>query len=427
MIRIRNLLLLGALLLPMSVGVAGAQVPAAPRELGMGGAYMGVARGYEAVFLAPGNFGLADAPVWSFGFPQVALGSTLVGPEFTDLPDFLDFDDVGESRQTELLALIPNSGTAGEFSFRAPIAALSSGGLGVGIAYNAVGRHTLSRDLAELLLEGYEEGRTDYAVGNTFGERASYWDLAVGYGRNLGRLSVGATAHYIRGGTIVRSRMFEPRIFLATQDIEVDYVGVLARGGSGYGLDLGAAYIVSPNVTMSAAVSNAVSGMDWSEDLLLRDLTLDREMIDNATPRDLLNRYEATERPLEPTSAPSRAVQTAQGLYDEAEPPAVSRIGVSWRPASGTHLAADVHHKLTDGRLGDSWDQRVSVGVQQVLPIIKLRAGYAVANDGGNMLTGGLSLGPLDIGVARFQLSDLDDVRTRGWIATFGLGVAQPY
>ena len=50
-----------------------AQVPAAPRELGMGGAYLGVARGFESIFLAPTNLALSDAPRWSFGFPQVAM------------------------------------------------------------------------------------------------------------------------------------------------------------------------------------------------------------------------------------------------------------------------------------------------------------------------------------------------------------------
>src|SRR5690606_5212016 len=43
-----------ALLVLVATGVA-AQVPSAPRELGMAGAYVGVARGYEAVFMAPGN------------------------------------------------------------------------------------------------------------------------------------------------------------------------------------------------------------------------------------------------------------------------------------------------------------------------------------------------------------------------------------
>jgi hypothetical protein len=402
---------------------AAAQMPAAPRELGMGGAYMGVARGYEAIFLAPGNLGLFDAPPWSLGFPQAAVGGSIEGPEVTDLLDYIDFDDVDESRQTELLALIPAEGTSGEFALRAPLVAFSRGGFGLGVSYSSIGRHTLSRDLAELLLDGYEDGRTDYSVGNTFGERANFWDFAVGYGRNLAVVSIGATAHYLRGRNIVRSRLFEPRIDLEAQDVEVSYIGVIARGGSGYSLDVGASLAPYPGVTVSGAVSNITSKMTWSEDLAVRSLILDRNLIDNASPKDLLNRYEASEVPLDPEAVSLEVFETANGLYDEAFLPAVGRIGVAWSPAERTHLAADLHTKLTEGRLADSWDRRISVGVQQALWILTFRAGYAAANDGGSLLGGGFSLGPLDLGVARYQQSAEEGGQIHGWIATLGLGM----
>ncbi|MEX2583340.1 MAG: hypothetical protein WD766_08695 [Gemmatimonadota bacterium] len=417
-----------AALVALTAGSAVAQVPSTPKEMGMGGAYMGVARGYEAVFLAPGNLGLADGPRWSIAFPQVAVGGTLVGPEFTDIPDLIDFTDIPETRQDELLGLVPPEGTAGQFSLRAPLLAITNGGLAIGAGYAAVGQHTLSRDLAELLLNGYEDGRTDYSVGDTFGERASYWDFTLGYGREvLPGLSVGATGHYLRGRTIVRSRLFEPRVLLEEQDVEVDYVGVLSRGGTGYALDVGAAYLPHPDVTLSFALSNAIAQMTWSEELYSRSLTINSDLLDNLSPVDLVNRYEASEQRLDPSSTSLRVIGAAQGLYENAVPPAVSRFGVAWKPFFRTHVAADFHKKVTDGRLGDAWDQRFSVGLQQQLPIISVRAGYAGANDGGNMLSGGLSIGPLDLGVARYQHSDIDDTRTRGWIATFGLGVEQTF
>lgn len=411
----------------ISAGAAGAQVPASPNELGMGGAYMGVARGYESIFLAPGNIAAPGAPRWSIAFPQVALGAGLLGPELQDLFDLADYDGVSATRQEELLALFPERGTEARFSLRAPVLAFTMGGLGLGVSYASAGRHTFSRDIVELMLDGYEDGRTDYSVGDTFGERATYWDIAGTYGRRSGAVSLGATGHLILGRTIVRSRLFDPRIYLATQDIEVDYVGVFARGGWGYAIDLGAAYQATPDVTVSVALSNALSSMDWSDDLKVRKLTLDRDLIDNAEPLDLRNRYNASEGDLDPESSDSQVLSTLANLFDDATFPAVARFGVAWNPARSTTFAADYHRKLTDGRLGDEWDRRLSFGVQQSLAMFAVRAGYAAGSDGGNMVTGGLSAGPLDIGVARYQRSDFEGERTRGWIGTFGLGVNQPF
>src|SRR5262245_51942822 len=106
----RNTSLFLSSFLVVSVANAAAQMPAAPRELGMGGAYMGVARGYEAVFLNPANLGLPDAPRWSIAFPQVALGGGLVGFETRDLRDLINYRDLTPERQNELLSLIPTGG-----------------------------------------------------------------------------------------------------------------------------------------------------------------------------------------------------------------------------------------------------------------------------------------------------------------------------
>lgn len=406
---------------------AAGQIPAAPKELGMGGAYVGIARGYESVFLAPANLALRGAPRWSFGFPQVAAGLTLHGPDFADLPDLAQFDELGTSRQDELLSLIPLSGTQGAFALRAPLAALSIGGFGLGVQYSSAGSHSLSRDLAELFLEGYEDGRTDYAVGDTHGQRASYWDFAAAYARQVGPVSVGATAHYYKGGSLVRTRLFEPRVDLEAQDVYVDYVGVHSRGGNGYGIDIGAAYNPTAEITVSGTVSNAFARMNWSEDLVVRQLTLDRELIESADPQRLVDEYEATEAPLDPQASSLLVYEAAQGLFNQAYFPTVARLGVAWQPTATTWVSGDFHRKITEGRLGDDWDQRFAVGVQQALWFFKARAGYAAGNDGGSMFGGGLSIGPLDLGVARYQRSEIDDVRTRGWVATWGLGVAQPF
>lgn len=403
------------------------QVPASSRALGMGGAYMGIARGFESVYAAPGNLALPDAPRWSVALVNIGLGGGIYGPGISDILDMGEFDEMSEPRQEELLSLIPDDGGRLEYSLRVPLAAISHGSMGFGISYLSTGSHTISRDLAHLLLEGYEEGRTDYAVGNTGGERAAYWDFAASYGRVVGPVSAGITAHYLRGRTLVRTRMFEPRVDVEAQEIEVDYIGTLVRGGTGIGIDFGAAYMPTPAITVSGSVTNAFAKMTWSKDIKMRSVLLDRELIDNGRPRQLLNLYNWSEVDLDPGSSSLQALETAEHLYDEAFAPAMARLGVAWNPYPMTYLAADYHQSLSDGRLGDPWDRRLSIGVEQGWRLFRLRGGFALGNDGGNLLGAGLSVGPLDLGLARYQQKGLAGSRTRGWILTFGASVDQPF
>lgn len=410
--------LLGALAAP-----AAAQLPMTPRALGMGGAYVATARGYEALFVNPANLGLSRTPVWSIALPQVGASSTILGPDFRDLPELSQRQETPQSRRDELLATIPGSGAEVQYDFRAPVAVLQTGRFSIGAAYGSIGGHTVSKDIVELLVNGYEEGRTNYSVGNTSGNRLTYWDFAAGYGQNFGPLSVGVAAHYILGGTAQRSRLFEPRVDIENRDISVDYVSVLARGGSGYSFDVGAALEPSSNLTLSAALANVGAKMTWSEDLRVRDFTLRRSDLDNTAFFDLKGNYEASEKELDPTEVPVRVFEAARGLYDEAYFPTVARLGAEWRPTGTTNLAAGFESHLTEGRLAGRWKQTASVGVQQRLPLITVRAGYATNLDKGNLLSAGLSLGPMQFGAGRLVDGEMEGSDRAGYVFTFGLGI----
>ena len=414
-----------ALLLTISAVAAQAQVPVSPRALGMGGAYLGAARGYEALFLNPANLALPDNPRWSIAFPQVTAGGTILGPSFQDLPDLYTALDDGGSVD-EFLAKIPESGTEAHFDVRAPLATLQIGRMALGVNYGSIGQHSIGKDIIELFVEGYEEGRSDYTVGNTVGSRLTYWDVALGYGQKVGPLSLGVTGHYLRAGTALQSRMYEPQVDLENRDIEVNYVAVLARGGSGYAVDFGAALQPLRTVTLSGSVSSAVSKLEWSEDLLVRDFVLDRATIDTMGMLNLAKAYSATEEALDPTRSSLRALETAEGLYHDAYLPATAHVGANWMPFSRTNVGAAYREQLTSGRLAGRWDREVSVGIQQRLPLIVVRAGYATNLEEGRMISGGVSLGPMQLGAAHLDDGVYEGSPRTGWIATFGLGVMAP-
>ena len=421
--------LLGAALAAALAAPAAAQVPLTPRGLGMGAANLALARGHDALFLNPANLGLPGNPHWSVALPQVAGSLTLVGPRFGDLPDLKNYDDVSQQRRDELLARIPAAGTQVATELRAPLFVMQSRRVSLGVAYAMIGDHTVSKDLVDLILNDYDEGRTDYAVKNTSGRRASFWDVALGFGHAVGPLSVGVTGHYYRGGTLLQSRMFEPRYDLPAEDLEVDYVSVMARGGSGYGVDVGLALQPLPALSLSAAVRNAFSRMQWTKTLRYRSITFNRAdftTVDN--PVDLLSRYENSEQELDATAVPATVAETLPGLYDEAYFPATLQLGGAWRLPSHTDLAASYQAHLTGGRLGAAWDRSLNLGVQQKLPLVTLRAGYATNLQGGaasgTLLTGGASLGVLHLGVGKYSNGEFGGGAREGWVGTFGVSVS---
>lgn len=411
----------------LAAGPLGAQVPLTPRALGMGGAYVATARGFESVFFNPANLGLEDGPRWSVAFPQISIGSSVLGPDVSDLPDFIDYDNLSDERRQELLASIPESGTSVDLDIRAPVAAVQIGPVGLGLSYGWIGEHTVGKDLVELFFEGYQFPRFDYRVGETIGTRASFWDVVAGVGHTIGPVSVGVAGHYYVGQSLVRTRAFEPRFNFLARDIEVDYAGVSAEGGSGYGLDVGVAFQPTPAITMSVAVANAVGSMNWDENLVGRIITINSADFENSEFLDLQDEYEASEREI--GDAPAQPFAQLAGELDPGsfDMPTTLRLGAAWAAATGTELSFAYHRDLEEGGLGTRWDQQVGVGLQQKIPLLTLRIGASTDLEDGTLYGGGIKLGPLDLALAKFSTQgDLDDSDRDGWIGSFSVNVAAP-
>lgn len=401
-----------------------AQVPLTPAALGMGGAYVASARGFESIFYNPANLLLTGGPAWSVAFPQISIGSSVLGPSVTDLRDYLNYDDQSPQRRQELLALIPANGTSVDLDVRAPVFALQVGRIGLGVAYGVMGEHTLGKDLVELFFEGYEQGRTDYRIGNTVGTRTTFWDLSAGVAHQFGPLSVGATGHYILGQKAVRTRAFEPEYDIAARAIRVDYVGVSSEGGQGFGVDLGVALQPTPSLTVSAAIANAFGSMDWDRELVGRRLTLTNQDFADSELLDLQDRYEQSEQSLgeNPTG---RFGEVASGLdLDEQRFPRVLRLGAAWRAPTRTEVGVAYNGNIGDGRLLGRWERSVGVGVQQPLGFLTLRVGGSSNLEEGSLLGGGVRLGVLDLGIARFSTaSTLDNSERDGLIGSLSVNV----
>jgi hypothetical protein len=428
-IKIHRILPLALAALAAHAGALGAQTAITPRTLGMGGANVAAARGYEALFLNPAGLGL-ETSRWSVTVMQLTAGAELRGGAFGDLPDLADADALSQARRDELLSGIPGAGMDAEVDVRVPLAAVQVRNVALGVAWAGSYRQNLGRDLVDLVLNGYETGRTDYSVGGTGGTRVSFLDVSAAYGRRVGPVSVGATAHYLAGGSITRSRLFEPEFDLEAEDLAAEYREVYAEGGSGWALDVGVAARPFRGVTVSAAVSNVAAGMSWSEELRTRHVVLGRADFEGEGLEDALSALDESAAAVDPGAVPATVYETARGLYDEAYLPATLQAGAAWTSRGGrTVVAASYRDVLTSGRMAAGWERAAAFGVEQRIPLVTLRAGAATDLDGRSMLSGGLGLGPLQLGVAR-TTGDVDGTESGGWTASLGLsarsGTARP-
>jgi hypothetical protein len=402
---------------------ATAQVSLNSRALGMGGAYIGVARGQESLHLNPANLGLANSPHWSAAIPQLAFGVQTIGVEPGEVWDLRDYGGMEPAEREAFLAAIPASGTGGEIDVRAPLFSLQVGRFAVGAGYALVGEHSVNRSIVDLVLTGFEQSKlSQYNIQDTGGFRAAFFDIHAAYGRRIGPVALGVTGHYYIPREMVRSAFVEQdTIFTGPipTDVRVTYQGVHAEGGSGFGVDVGAAMQPIPGLTLGVALDNAFNSLQWNEDLRLRTLTLDRNDYESGDGEGLLTRYEESETDYVEAGADPQTQALARQIRDERGQglPMTLRVGGAYSLATATTVGVQYQSQLEDSPVSGLWENQLSVGVQQKLPIITLRAGLATDMADASMLTGGLTLGPIQLGIARLSGGG----ERYGWVYTFAL------
>jgi hypothetical protein len=307
----------------------------------------------------------------------------------------------------------------------------------VGVSYNTLGNHTLQKDFVDLLLFGFQplqRGIPSIQPLQTQGFRASYVDVAAAYGRRVpltgiaGALTAGATVHWYRGSGITRTGIVDVDTVRngvgVPTDIQVTYAGVKDKGGSGLGLDLGAAFQPMPNATFSASVTNVVNSFDFGGERTLKTVTLTSADYNNGDVQNVLDRFDESETAYNEAGASAAVRALATDLGQGAELARTLRLGAAYEPRPGTLLSAGYTDNLGTTRVGGLWEQSLGAGVQQRLAFLSARVGLASNFDSGMLLSGGLSLGPLHLGVAHLTDGSVDGFDRSGWVATVGLGTA---
>jgi hypothetical protein len=276
----RALSLVSAVALVAPAAVAGQFSPGA-RSVGMGGAGMVFARGVDAIEWNPANLALDGG--WNIALGEAGASALLSGVTLDEIREIYD------SEGTFDVSDIPSSGlhftTTSEGFLTAqaassadlpkpgspfPTIGASFGPLGVRVRSRVLAEFTLSREVVDLVANGFDPARiNDYRVGDTGFRSTSYSEITAAYGTTLGeRLALGIGARYVRGHSLTQFRFFEPVVDLLNESIEVTGAAVEAPGGSGFGLDVGLALDLLAGLRVSASGTNIVQKMSWDDSLL---------------------------------------------------------------------------------------------------------------------------------------------------------------
>lgn len=426
-----------------------AQMAPGARSVGMGGGGMVFATGVDAIEWNPANLDWSDG--WNVSVFELGVATLSSGATFGELLAVMGAEDMPffttDLSAGQIVNQIPEAGlqlftvTEGFATAYAaeqgdvpkpgspmPSIGVAVGNIGVRIRSRVLGEATLSRELADLIGNGFAlEDIQNYAVGNTGFSSTSFSEITVAYGTRLGGLlSVGVGGRYVIGHGMTRGRFFEPQIDLSPAPgdpyLTIQSVAVEATSGSGFGMDVGLSLSLPMGFRASASGTNVIQRMTWDEALIAHTATYtDADFNEAVDFLDILDRYDP--EPLDPNSVSLPVYQTALGFFDESFFPQVFRGGVGYQ-SGGTSVEATAMKVSPRGRFTPAWGERISLGVEQKLPLLTLRAGYAVGSDDLTALTGGVGLGMgpvlLEASAGKFS-ADSGSVSKEGFYGTFAL------
>ena len=423
--------------LALAPNAVSAQFSPGARSVAMGGAGMVFSSGVDAIEWNPANLALEGG--WNVS-GEVGVAGLLSGVSCDDIGAILgfgqcdskpwawDFDDVGCN--SSALALPDNgvrlsTNSEGFLTSRGadaadlprpgspfPTVGIAVGSVGVRVRSRVMTETTVSRELMELMCDGFDPAlMQQYRVGDTGFRTTSFSEITAGYGTTIGdRLGIGIGVRYVAGHSLTQGRFFEPVLDLTNETIEVTGVAVESTGGSGYGVDIGLALDLVGGLRVSVSGTNIVQKMTWDEELVAHQATYTGcvggtaactggDDFDQLDFEDFINRFD--DEPITGSSVSLQVYQTAQELFRAAYFPTVLRAGAGWR-AGGTSVELVGTSVSPRGRQRNDWDQRVSLGVEQWLWILGLRVGGAMGSEGLQAINAGIALGigPVELDVS---------------------------
>ena len=387
-----------------------AAVPASAEvaSLGLAGAYSLRARGVDAPAWNPATLSWNQACDLRLFSAQASVRNN----SFT-LGDYNRWNGASwsESDKREILDRIPGSSFEGRFSGTADGPGIALRGMAVTIGNETAGFVRMPREFARLVFYG-NNPEESFSLAGAGGSALAWSELRLSYAREVARLrassatisprgtqapggtqarreaqaddgipiALGASIKYLQGwgyGEVVQA---DGGISTSMDGIEGRAVlaGRTARGGSGLGLDLGAAARLPGGWDVGLSVRNALASIRWSD--------RPEEQIEQATADTLTMQNMDQRDDLVATTASTHPIAAFRSSI-----PATLTLGVG-RTLGRNYLGADLRQGFSD-RAGVSKTPRFALGAtRQQWRWLEGRLGVAVGGMDGPVCSAGIGL-----------------------------------
>ncbi len=373
--------------------------------LGMGDNYTAAARGYSALAWNPANLGLSGNRGSSF---QIGTVRGLVGVDPISIADISDYGGriVPVDVKTEWLRQITEEGSQqGTSGFDSDWLALQVGRFAFQASTTGRAIANFSPGIARLLLFGNTDANgtpQNIDLSNSSMDVNAYTTGALGYAMPFAmndgksKLSVGVTAKYTVGHFMamgdestgqatanpIAVTLEFPIVHTPFSD---DEGGFDAQSGSGFGLDLGAAF-ESGAWTFGAVAQNLVNTFEWDADKLF------------FRPGSIVFNKDSTSSSIDsqPYSSSSAVPAALRARVDELKFKPVIAAGAAYQMSTKMRVTGDVRLGSAEGiRTGPK--THAGAGIEyRLLSWLPVRVGAAYLqmddDDTGSQIGGGLGI-----------------------------------
>ena len=384
------------------------------RSLALSGSMTALASGVDAARYNPANLGLQGNS--SLQIELLSAGFNVSNNSFT-LDDYNKYTGatLSASDKAYILGQIPKEGL--NLKANAEAAAMSVGLGKFVFSVSGVGAvdANLNKDIIELMLNGNTFADSVVVTGS-YSDGIAYAQAGLSYGRLLyeqgtRQFSVGATVKYIRGIGVEEIIKFEG--LASTQQTGFQGNGeIIARtatGGSGYGLDLGAALKFNHNYTIGVRFENVLGSIKWNKNTEEHGTTFsfDTLTINNAGDSAIVSNDYSIGIPSFSTRLP-----TVMNL-GVANTSGKLRWGIDWE--QGFKRTAE-----------SSTKPRLSIGIEWLqLGLLPLRLGYASGGGRGDSFSfgSGINLSPFYLDLAAVTGKNISLYSAQGLKLAFSTGM----
>lgn len=240
------------------------------RSVAMGGALTALADGVDAAKFNPANLGLSGYQITSLEL--ISVGINISNNSFT-LSDYNNYTGatLSTADKNDIMNKIPKEGLNLRAGAEAAAMSLSLGKYVFSITAVGAADINLNKDILELVFYG-NTFSDSISVDGSYSDGLAYVQAGFSYGHQVYQagqreFSIGTTIKYISGLAV--EEMVELNGVAITRMTGFDGQGRMvartASGGTGYGIDIGAALRLNQHYTIGLRIENALSNISWNK------------------------------------------------------------------------------------------------------------------------------------------------------------------